>query len=243
MNHPLNDLTFKWTKAQERIETIQKYQFQISTDSLFGTLFVNDSTLIDTSRIVNGMGYLTKYFWRVRALNQTGWGDWSATWKFTTIVEKPTVPVMVIPANNTLGLIDPVTFKWNKSQRVEKYAIQLSRTEAFDQVFFSGETFDTLKIYSSTIAPLLPNTRYYWRVRATNIGGYSDWTTGWTFKMLGNPYASTQLQPANQSVNQPVTGLTFKWTKAQERIETIQKYQFQISTDSLFVLSLSMTLL
>ncbi|MBK6678998.1 MAG: fibronectin type III domain-containing protein [Ignavibacteriales bacterium] len=234
VNQPLNGLTFKWTKAKERIETIQKYQFQISTDSLFGTLFVNDSTLIDTSRIVNGMGYLTKYFWRVKAQNQTGWGDWSATWKFTTIVEKPTVPVMVIPANNTLGLIDPVTFKWNKSQRVEKYAIQLSRTEAFDQVFFSGETFDTLKIYSSTIAPLLPNTRYYWRVRATNIGGYSDWTTGWTFKMLGNPYASTQLQPANQSVNQPVNGLTFKWTKAQERIETIQKYQFQISTDSLF---------
>ncbi|MBK8663005.1 MAG: fibronectin type III domain-containing protein [Ignavibacteriales bacterium] len=88
VNQPLNGLTFKWTKAQERIETIQKYQFQVSTDSLFGTLFVNDTTLIDTSRIVNGLGYLTKYFWRVRAQNQTGWGDWSETWKFTTIIEK-----------------------------------------------------------------------------------------------------------------------------------------------------------
>jgi hypothetical protein len=231
VNLPINGLTFKWTKAQERIETIQKYQLQVSTDSLFGTLFVNDTTLIDTSRIVNGLVYLTKHFWRVRAQNQTGWGDWSETWKFTTIIEKPSIPVLATPLNDSKGLLNPITAKWNKSQRVEKYKLQVSTNNLFTSFILNDSTLtDTTK--------LLPNlanySQYYWRVRAVNVGGESDWSTVWNFKTLGNPYASNLIEPLNSSVNHPLNGLTFKWTKATERIETIQKYQFQISTDSLF---------
>jgi hypothetical protein len=230
-NHPLNGLTVKWTKAQERIETIQKYQLQISTDSLFGTLFVNDSTLIDTSRIVNGMGYLTKYFWRVRAQNQTGWGDWSNTWRFTTIIEKPTIPVLATPLNDSKGLLNPITAKWNKSLRVEKYKLQVSTNNLFTTFILNDSTItDTTKVL-----PNLANySQYYWRVKAVNVGGESDWSNVWNFKTLGNPYASNLVAPLNNTLNHPLNGITFKWTKAQERIESIQKYQLQISADSLF---------
>ena len=235
VNQPLSGLTFKWTKAKDRIETIQKYQFQISSDSLFTLTIVNDSTLTDTIKVMNGMGYgmwyLTKYFWRVRAQNQTGWGDWSATWKFTTIIEKPTIPVLAAPSNNSNGLLNPITAKWNKSLRVEKYKLQVATDNLFNSIIVNDSTLtDTTK--------LLPNlanyTRYYWRVKAVNVGGESDWSTVWNFKTLGNPYATNLLTPLDASVNQPLSGLTFKWTKALERVETIQKYQFQISTDSLF---------
>jgi hypothetical protein len=200
-NHPLNGLTFKWNKAQERIETIQKYQFQVSTDSLFGTLFVNDTSLVDTSRIVNGMGYLTKYFWRVRAQNQTGWGDWSNSWKFTTIIEKPTIPVLATPLNDSKGLLNPIMAKWNKSLRVEKYKLQVSTNNLFTSFVVNDSTItDTTK--------LLPNlanySQYYWRVKAVNVGGESDWSTVWNFKTLGNPYASNLLTPLDASVNQPL---------------------------------------
>ena len=231
LNQPLSGLTFKWTKAKERIETIQKYQFQVSTDSLFASVVVNDSTLTDTMKIVNGMGYLTKYFWRVRAKNQTGWGDWSDTWRFTTIIEKPVVPVLALPANGSKGLLNPITTKWNKSLRTEKYKLQVSPDSLFTALVVNDSTLtDTTKVL-----PALANySQYFWRVKAVNVGGESDWSSVWNFKTLGNPYASNLITPANLSVNQPLTGLTFKWTKAKERIETIQKYQFQVSTDSLF---------
>jgi hypothetical protein len=231
VNQAISGLNFKWNKAQERIETIQKYQFQLSTDSLFGSFFLNDTTLTDTSRIVNGLSYLTKYFWRVRAQNQTGWGDWSETRNFISIIEKPTVPVLATPLNNSKGLLDPITAKWNKSLRVEKYKLQVSTNNLFTSFILNDSTLTD----TTMVLPNLANySQYYWRVKAVNVGGESDWSTVWNFKTLGNPYASNLLTPLDASVNQPIAGLTFKWTRAQERIETIQKYQFQISTDSLF---------
>ncbi|MBK8663003.1 MAG: T9SS type A sorting domain-containing protein [Ignavibacteriales bacterium] len=227
----MNGLSFKWRKAQERIEAIQKYQIQISIDSLFGSFFINDSTLTDTSKVVGGMSYLTKYFWRVRAQNQTGWGDWSETWRFTTIIEKPTIPVLASPLNNSLGLLNPITTKWNKSLRVEKYKLQVSTDSLFGSLIVNDSTIvDTTKML-----PELANyTKYFWRVKAVNIGGESDWSTVWNFKTLGNPYSVILASPENGAVNNPVNSVTFKWFKPQERVETILKYHFQLSTDSLF---------
>ena len=124
-----------------------------------------------------------------------------------------------------------MTVKWNKSIRVEKYKLQVSADSLFAALVVNDSTLtDTTK--------LLPNLanylQYYWRVKAVNVGGESDWSSVWNFKTLGNPFASNLIAPADLAVNQTVNALTFQWTKAKERIETIQKYQFQISTDSLF---------
>jgi len=231
VNQPVSQLIFKWTKANERIETIQKYQFQLAADSLFTSTVVNDTTLTDTLKTINGLSYLTNYYWRVRAQNPAGWGDWSETWRYTTIIEKPTVPLLAIPANNSKGLLHPITAKWNRSLRAEKYRLQVSQNAAFTSIILNDSTVSD----TSKILPILTNYyQYYWRVRAVNIGGESNWSDVWNFKTLGNPYAGNLITPLNISLNQPISGLVFKWTKPQERIETIQKYQYQLSTDSLF---------
>ncbi|MBK8663008.1 MAG: hypothetical protein IPN18_14920 [Ignavibacteriales bacterium] len=121
---------------------------------MFVSFIINDSTLTDTSKIVNGMGYLTKYFWRVRAQNQTGWGDWSNIWRFTTIIEKPTVPVLATPMNNSLGLLNPIMAKWNKSLRVEKYKLQVSTNNMFTSFILN----DSLVTDTTKILPNLPIT-------------------------------------------------------------------------------------
>ena len=60
------------------------YRVQLSTDSTFNSnLIVNDSTITGTSRIVNGLINLTKYYWRVNAKNAGGTSNYSATWNFT----------------------------------------------------------------------------------------------------------------------------------------------------------------
>ncbi len=60
------------------------YQLQVSTDSLFGTILFDDSTLIDTSCQLSGLSVATTHFWRVNARNTVGTGPWSDTWEFTT---------------------------------------------------------------------------------------------------------------------------------------------------------------
>ncbi|MBK8663009.1 MAG: fibronectin type III domain-containing protein [Ignavibacteriales bacterium] len=120
--------------------------------------------------------------------------------------------------NDSKGLLNPITSKWNKSLRVEKYKLQVSSNNLFTSFILNDSTLTD----TSKVLPNLANySQYYWRVKAINVGGESDWSMIWNFKTLGNPYASNLLTPLDASVDQPLNGLTFKWTKAKERIETI----------------------
>jgi hypothetical protein len=60
------------------------YQLQMSSDSLFATLLVNDSTLADTSRMLTDLAGGTAYHWRVRAWNTGGPGPFSPLRRFST---------------------------------------------------------------------------------------------------------------------------------------------------------------
>jgi hypothetical protein len=230
VNQPINTLKLSWQEPA-LINNNEFFHIQVTKDTTSTNFILNDSTVVDTLKSINNLQYLTKYYWRVSGKNETGWGPFSPYRDFTTIIEKPTTPVLAIPLNNSKGLLNPITAKWNKSDRVEKYNLQVSTDSLFGSFIVNDSTItDTTKIL-----PTLTNySQYYWRVKAVNVGGESDWSSLWNFKTLGNPYASNLLTPLDVSVNQPIAGLTFKWTKALERIETIQKYQLQISTDSLF---------
>jgi len=65
------------------------YRVQLSSDSLFGSFIVNDSTVTDTIRTVSGLSYLTRYFWKVNAKNLGGTSSFSAIWNFTTGPQPP----------------------------------------------------------------------------------------------------------------------------------------------------------
>ncbi|MDP2883909.1 MAG: T9SS type A sorting domain-containing protein [Ignavibacteria bacterium] len=85
VNQPTT-LTLKWHSAARAIS----YWLQASTDSLFSTLVINDSTLTDTSRTVSQLANSTKYRWHVNAKNTYGKSGWSFTYSFTT--EADTLP-------------------------------------------------------------------------------------------------------------------------------------------------------
>ncbi|MFI5252823.1 MAG: T9SS type A sorting domain-containing protein [Bacteroidota bacterium] len=58
------------------------YQLQISEDSDFTAMIMNDSTLTDTSYIALSLSYGKNYYWHVRAWNVLGSSPWSNRWKF-----------------------------------------------------------------------------------------------------------------------------------------------------------------
>jgi hypothetical protein len=75
-----NFTILKWHPSQ----FTSYYYIQVSLDSLFGNLVVNDSSLVDTFKNVGPLANLTTHYWRVKAKNLAGSSDWSVKWNFTT---------------------------------------------------------------------------------------------------------------------------------------------------------------
>ncbi|KXK55297.1 MAG: 5'-nucleotidase [Chlorobi bacterium OLB5] len=81
-NQPLT-LTLDWND----VFGTSGYKVLMSTDSLFNT-FILDST-VTASQFSVPAGLLSGssvYYWRVRGFNTGGFGPWSVTWRFSTII-------------------------------------------------------------------------------------------------------------------------------------------------------------
>jgi hypothetical protein len=62
----------------------QTYRAQVSTDSLFTTIVLDDSSLTQTSIQLASLQKGQNYFWHIRTKNQVGSSNWSDVWKFET---------------------------------------------------------------------------------------------------------------------------------------------------------------
>ncbi|MBI5214114.1 MAG: hypothetical protein HY960_00005, partial [Ignavibacteriae bacterium] len=162
------------------------YHVALSIDSTFTATIVNDSNVSSTGKSVSSLSYSTKYYWRARAKNAGGWGDWSATWNFTTMAQPqpPDTPVLLFPPNDTTNILRDVTCQWQSSSGATAYHIAVSKDSAFATTIVNDSLVNsTFKQVSS----LSINTTYYWRVRAKNSVGWSAWTSVRNFTS-GNPY-------------------------------------------------------
>lgn len=71
----------RWFKAH----LATKYDLQVSADNNFSDLAVSKTGLADTAYVVTEtLSDQTTYFWRVRAANSDGFGNWSVVRSFTT---------------------------------------------------------------------------------------------------------------------------------------------------------------
>lgn len=68
---------------------------------------------------------------------------------------------------------------------------------------------------STTTAPLLPNTVYYWQVRAyDNNNNFTEANSGawWRFKTQPTLGAFAKMTPANTALDQPINNLVLQWS-------------------------------
>lgn len=109
------EVTFVWKFPFDKSKvTVDNYWFELSDDSLFTSFIHHDSTLTDTTVIVSGLNYMTKYFWRVKAKMNGNWGNFTTTYKFTTMVEPVSAPdgltaLATVPGEVNLQWTDNVT--------------------------------------------------------------------------------------------------------------------------------------
>ncbi len=71
----------------ERPDEAVSYRVQLSEDPGFHNLLVDEVVTSPTLIPATSLNHASEYFWRVRAKNRRGAGDWSQTWSFFTVVD------------------------------------------------------------------------------------------------------------------------------------------------------------
>ncbi|HEY9187446.1 MAG TPA: T9SS type A sorting domain-containing protein [Ignavibacteria bacterium] len=203
------------------------YHLQVSKDQNFNSIDIELTSLSDTSILISGLDYETIYYWRVRAQNYSAVSNWSTSFSFKTAAASPDIPVLLSPPSNATNISEYPSFIWRKSPRAAKYWFQISLNKNFTTITREDSLIvDTTYI----VGPLVNNTKFFWRVRALNIGWMSDWSRTDSFTtIISVPPIPQPLYPLFGDVNIP-TSTTFRWTKS----NNATTYRLQISNDPSF---------
>ncbi|MEX2478493.1 MAG: BspA family leucine-rich repeat surface protein [Gracilimonas sp.] len=170
---------------------------QISTDE-FSTTEVSES-ITDTTFTAPELAHDTQYSWRVRGNNTIGNGEWSDTWSFSTIIEVPLNSTLLTPENGSnVNTLLP-EFKWNEAERARDYILHIALDQEFSNILVDSTTVDTSLIPSSKLDN---GNDYYWRVKASNEGGESDWSDTYTFNIGVNVSTELEETPTEYTLTQ-----------------------------------------
>jgi hypothetical protein len=148
-----------------------KYWYELAEDSTFGSVRLRDSSLVDTTKVLNDISANTTYYWRVKAKNIAGWGSFSQRWYFTTIITAPSAPT-----NLTASVISSsqINLSWQDNATNEtgyKVERKTGTTGSWAEVtnLSAGST-------SYTNTSLTDGTQYYYRIYAYNNAGGSGYS-------------------------------------------------------------------
>jgi len=149
----------------------------------------------------------------------------------------PVTPVLVSPENNKIVNQNlPLDFEWSPQGFANKFWLQIS-TEAN---FNSTEVDDSSLIDPSyTLAVLLSDQQYFWRVRSKNSAGWGDWTNVWSFT-AAESFLDLSF-PNGGEVWRTDSSLTIKWDHNLLDSVRIELYRddvfFSVIVDSMFSLT------
>ena len=90
----------EWSSADQAAG----YTVEIATDADFETIVFSAQTIATEATVSTALSANTEYFVRVRAGNDCGSGEWSATTSFTTANEICIAPGLAIPDNSAAGV-------------------------------------------------------------------------------------------------------------------------------------------
>jgi len=205
------------------------YHAQLSTDPGFASnIVLDDSTITDTARSVNGLQTGNHYYWRVSSISGSVKSAYSSSRSFVTALAAPQV---LLPADNATMQPLVMTFVWNKASGAQEYHLQLATDQTFQSGFVKNDSsiVDTFRV----VAGLQNNTRYYWRVgaRASSVTGV--FSTARTFKTAEvMPGLVTLISPFDHATLM-ADSATFTWHSTSP---PASRYWFEVAVDSLFSL-------
>ncbi len=166
-------ITLTWN-ASIRAST---YRLQVDEDNDFLSPVFDLSGIGDTSKIVGGLSNNTLYYWRVNASNSDGTSYWSIDRSFTTSAS-PETPALVLPIPGAINQPITLVLSWHPVFNAT-YQLQVD-----DNIEFSSPVLDQSDISEpwGNVTGLEYNVTYYWRVRASHMGGNGNWSETWNFQ-------------------------------------------------------------
>ncbi len=201
------------------------FELQAAIDESFTTLVVDEINLSEAQYELTGLEASSVYYWRLRARNAAGVSNWSAVYSFTTAGNLPGVPVLTGPADGTLDISDAVTLTWEvapgATSRLQILTDESSSSIVLDVAGIAGGSYEYTDLDASTV--------YYWRVRAVNDTGASDWSETFHFTTAGNlPAPPVLTAPADSTADLPYS-LALRW-----QAETGARVDMQLAVDGAF---------
>jgi phosphodiesterase/alkaline phosphatase D-like protein len=187
------------------------YLLDVATDTNFTSMLpaynnVNAGSVLTQN--VTGLAAGTKYFYRVRGSNVGGTSGSSNSISVTTVVATPPAPVAT--AASTIG---PTSFtaNWNPSVGATAYLFDVATDTNFTSILPAYSNLNAGNVVTQNVTGLAPATRYFYRVRGSNVGGTSGNSNIISLTTLGVPPPAPVLTgPANGSTGQPAA-LTLTW--------------------------------
>jgi len=222
---PGTSIAFDW----DPVAGANKYWIQVDDDPAFSSLFHSNWWGVSNKTYTDFPDDGTEFYWRVKARNEAGWGDWSSAWSFTNEEPPPSPPTLVSPANGATVPGTSISFDWDPVAGANKYWIQVDDDPAFSSLFHSNWWGASGCSYSDFPAD---DTEFYWRARARNAAGWGDWSSAWSFTNTAGvppPPAPTLVSPANGGIASG-TSIAFDW----DPVAGANKYWIQVDDDPAF---------
>jgi hypothetical protein len=226
------DTSFVWKGLSDRVLTGDtSYSIQVSSNSSFTSLVMNDSVGKDTVWRLSGLAPGAQYFWRVSATNIAGTGNWSNVWSFTTKSAQPSVPTQTSPPNDTTGVpADSAEFTWSYAVGAVSYHLQVcTDSSRFQNTLVSNDS-GLAGITHKLRNRLSFATKYYWRIRSKNPFGTSGWSSVWSFTTIAAlPSVPTLASPIDIATGVPISP-AFSWNNS----NGATSYDLQVSESPTF---------
>ena len=208
----------KWEKVPNAL-----YQVQVATDKNFSQVAIEAST--DTESLKVGMEHpaLGMYFWRVRNIGWSDFGDWSTPWSFTISILPP---VLASPRDGATftDTLTP-TLEWQAPLGAESYSIQIAKDEEFT-ILVVEEAQLPQPQFNVPWGNMENGNTYYWRVNVSKAIGTSDWSDAWSFtlELEREPPSAFDLQSPDNGVWTDATP-TFVWSESRDTGLGLAHYQ------------------
>ncbi len=165
-------MVFQWNT----IAGATRYRFQISGNSVFTDLVVDDSVKTNQYSI-DSLSYYKKYFWRVLGKNELG--DSSRWTSYRNFKTRLLTPALYSPEDKIKNAPATVSFYWQPVEGATKYKIQLSN----ESNFYYPNIDTAINRTSYRVDDLTLDTLYYWRIIALNTQNDSSlWTKTFSFR-------------------------------------------------------------
>ncbi len=237
VNHAVNQpysVLLQWKESATLVEDYIFYDVYVREDG--GAAVKTASDLLATTYQIPDLRLKPgkKYYWYIVAKDLFGGQATSDTWDFTVqsnaINTAPTQPLLTAPINYGQDVLLTPVLAWEASQDVDNDPVEYSIYIGNDPSSMTLLTGGLTQLSYTVATPLMPHTRYYWMVKASDNVAQTSGQTGTFFTRNTNPDKVTLISPVQheQLLNDQTL---LNWSAAFDADNDVVEYDIYLGTD------------